>query len=129
MQTILSYLGIQQAFHTPYHTERSGKVESLNGVIKNRLAKICAESRKPWPECLPIALYSVRTTPQRKTNLSPYEILFGSVPKTGLYFPQHMQAQFSDLKGYVAALNKQLRLMKECFLPFQIQTQIQELIL
>lgn len=45
---------------------------------------------------------------QRKNNLSPYEILFGSVPKTGLYFPQQMQAQFADLTGYVAALNKQL---------------------
>lgn len=29
-----------QTLHTPYYPQSSGKVERLNGIIKNRLAKL-----------------------------------------------------------------------------------------
>ncbi|KAM5129405.1 uncharacterized protein ACMZJ9_019918 [Mantella aurantiaca] len=105
-------LNIQQAFHT-HHPQSSGKVERLNGILNNRCAKIKAETGKGWVEALPIALYSVRTTPKRSHGLSPYEILFGGPPKTGLYFPQQLQVSHSNLLEYVQSLQRTLNKIHE----------------
>lgn len=56
---ICEALHINQGLHTPYHPQSSGKVERLNGTLKNKISKIAADTRKPWTECLSIALYSV----------------------------------------------------------------------
>lgn len=88
LQQVMKELGVEQAFHTPYHPQSSGKVERLNGTLKLKIQKIMAETGRPWTECQPLVLYSVRITPNKKTKLSPYEILFGGPPKTGCYFPQ-----------------------------------------
>lgn len=55
-----------------------------------------------------MSLYSVRTTPTKKTKLSPYEILFGGAPKMGCYFPQQLDHQYGSLTEYVIYLSKQL---------------------
>lgn len=108
MQTILKAVGIGQALHTPYHPQSSGKVERLNGTLKLKIQKAMAETGKTWVDCLPLALFSQRTTPQRKHKLSPYEILFGGAPKTGCYFPQALVQEHGDLTDYVVNLCKQL---------------------
>lgn len=65
MQTILKAVGIGQALHTPYHPQSSGKVERLNGTLKLKVQKAMAETGKTWVDCLPLALFFQRTTPQR----------------------------------------------------------------
>ncbi|XP_069814013.1 protein NYNRIN-like [Dendropsophus ebraccatus] len=108
MQNAMQMLGVTQAFHTPYHPQASGKVERLNGTLKLKIQKACEELGKPWTECLPVALYSIRYTPNRKTKLSPFEILFGSAPRLGLYFPQTLQLQCDSITSYVQSLQKRL---------------------
>ncbi|XP_075699656.1 uncharacterized protein LOC142664468 [Rhinoderma darwinii] len=108
LRNILKSLGIEQAFHTPDHPQSSGKVERLNGTLKLKIQKAMNETSLPWTQCLPLALYSVRTTPRGKDKLSPYEILFGNMPKTGLYFPQQLQKHYDNMTTYLAALHKQL---------------------
>lgn len=71
------------------------------------------ELNKPWPECLPLALFSIRYTPTGKTGLSPYEILFGNAPRLGLYFPQSMQLQCDSLTAYVLQLQQRLTKIHE----------------
>ncbi|KAM4030672.1 uncharacterized protein ACNLHF_018326 [Anomaloglossus baeobatrachus] len=107
-QNTCALLGIQSALHTPYHPQSSGKVERLNGTLKLKLAKAVEETGRPWTECLPIALYSIRTTPQGKHRLSPFEILFGSAPRLGCYFPQELHLQCDSLTSYVVSLQKRL---------------------
>lgn len=108
MGQILAAVGISQAFHTPYHPQSSGKVERLNGTLKLRIQKAMKETGKTWVECLPLALFSIRVTPNKKTKLSPYEILFGGPPKTGCYFPQQLDSSYGTLTDYVVYLTKQL---------------------
>ncbi|XP_040270840.1 uncharacterized protein LOC120986370 [Bufo bufo] len=63
MREIMGVLGIEQAFHTAYHPQSSGRVQRLNGTIKSKIQKAMAELKKPWTECLPLALFSTWYTP------------------------------------------------------------------
>lgn len=45
---------------------------------------------------------------------SPYEVLFGQAPKTGLYFPQQLQALHSDMASYVSKLQRHLNVTHKC---------------
>ncbi|KAM4038679.1 uncharacterized protein ACNLHF_017055 [Anomaloglossus baeobatrachus] len=111
MQNAMQMLRVTQAFHTPYHPQASGKVERLNGTLKLKIQKASEETGKPWTECLPLALFSIRYTPNRKTGLSPFEVLFGSAPRLGLYFPQTLQLQCDSIVSYVQGLQKRLSLV------------------
>ncbi|KAM4049750.1 uncharacterized protein ACNLHF_011086 [Anomaloglossus baeobatrachus] len=101
-------LGTELALHTPYHPQSSGKVERLNGTLKAKMLKAAQETGKPWHESLPLALFSVRHTPTGAHKLSPYEILFGSAPRLGLYFPQQLSLQYDTLTKFVVELAKHL---------------------
>lgn len=57
---IWATLGVQLALHIPYHPQSSGKVERMNGTLKNRMLKMAQETNMSWP----IALFSVRHTPR-----------------------------------------------------------------
>ncbi|KAJ1090115.1 hypothetical protein NDU88_003252 [Pleurodeles waltl] len=41
------------------------------------MAKMCAAINMKWPDALPLILMSMRNTPDKKTGLSPHEILMG----------------------------------------------------
>ncbi|KAJ1099949.1 hypothetical protein NDU88_005042 [Pleurodeles waltl] len=49
----------------------------MNGTLKSRIAKMCAATNMKWPDALPLVLMSMRNTPDKKTGLSPHEILMG----------------------------------------------------
>ncbi|KAJ1151803.1 hypothetical protein NDU88_004582 [Pleurodeles waltl] len=70
-------LYIEQKLHCSYRPEASGLVEQMNGTLKSRIAKMCAATNLKWPDALPLVLMLMRNTPDRKTGLSPHEILMG----------------------------------------------------
>lgn len=65
---------VSHSFHRLYHSQSAGAVERHNGVLKNKLAEIWETTGFTWVEALPIAVKSMRATPNRATGLSPYEI-------------------------------------------------------
>ncbi|XP_053902493.1 cytosolic phospholipase A2 gamma-like isoform X2 [Malaclemys terrapin pileata] len=77
VKELCAALQTQHNLHCPHHPQSAGTVERQNGILKNKLAKICAETNLKWPDALPLALMSMRATPNRKTGLSPHEILTG----------------------------------------------------
>lgn len=116
MKEVLSAFNIKQGLHTPYSPTASGKIEKYNGLLKAKLSKITAETGLNWLQGLPIALFALRTTPKQKGKLSPYEILFGSVPKTGLYYPRALAKSYGSLTEYVIGLHRHLnQLHKEVY--------------
>ncbi|KAJ1192274.1 hypothetical protein NDU88_001586 [Pleurodeles waltl] len=70
-------LNIEQKLHRSYRPEASGLVDQMNGTLKSRIAKMCAATNMKWPDALPLVLMSMRNTPDKKTGLSPHEILMG----------------------------------------------------
>ncbi|KAG6935246.1 Pr gag-pro-pol, partial [Chelydra serpentina] len=70
-------LHIKHLLHCPYHPQSAGAVERRNGVLKNKLAKICDSTGLSWPVALPLALMDMRSTPSQRHTLSPFEIVMG----------------------------------------------------
>ncbi|KAJ1200800.1 hypothetical protein NDU88_004621 [Pleurodeles waltl] len=77
IKLLYAALNIEQKLHCSYRPEASGLVERMNGALKSRIAKMCAAMNLKWPDALLLVLMSMRNTPDRKTGLSPHEILMG----------------------------------------------------
>ncbi len=76
--------GIDMRTHCSYAPSSGGAVERQNQTIKNKLAKCCEETGLTWLKALPIVLMYMRMRKRGKTNLSPFEILFGRPPFMGI---------------------------------------------
>ncbi|XP_078189303.1 uncharacterized protein LOC144577233 [Callithrix jacchus] len=74
---VFTSLGIQWKLHAAYHPQSSGKVERVNGLIKEHLTKLALELRQSWVTLLPIALTRLRASPQGPSQLSPFELPYG----------------------------------------------------
>ncbi|KAG6923413.1 Pr gag-pro-pol, partial [Chelydra serpentina] len=77
VKELCATLQIQHNLFCPHHPQSAGTVKRQSGILKNKLAKICAETNVKWPHVPPLALISMRATPNLKTGLSPYQILKG----------------------------------------------------
>jgi hypothetical protein len=57
--------------HILYHPQSSGKVERINGIIKNHLKKFSIELHLHWTQLLPQALAHIRATHPKPFLLEP----------------------------------------------------------
>ncbi|KAL4007999.1 hypothetical protein ACER0C_001851 [Sarotherodon galilaeus] len=110
-------LGLQHRYGTVYHPQSQGKVERMNKNLKNKLAKICAQTNMNWVDALPIALMSVRCSVNQSTGFTPYELLTGrQFPgpaagvrelREGVNVSEHVK-QFKALKALVSSFTTQV---------------------
>ena len=93
-----------------YHPQSQGMVEKANGILKNKITKICRSTGLNWVDALPLALMSCRMETNRNTHLSPHEMLTGRpmpIPMLGgLYKGPSLDILQSELKSYVMYLTK-----------------------
>ena len=74
--------------YSPPYSASSNSVERSHRDLKARLRSALAEagpdSKHTWLTLLPTVLFIMRTTTNRVTRMSPYEVLFGQAPSTQL---------------------------------------------
>ncbi|KAL3969414.1 B-cell receptor-associated protein 31 [Sarotherodon galilaeus] len=110
-------LGVQHKFGTVYHPQSQGKVERMNLNLKNKLAKICAQTGLNWLADLPIALMTIRCSVNQSTGFTPYELLTGrQFPAPWTVVPAEQPTKsnrshaeyFNELKALVSSFTKQV---------------------
>jgi len=71
-------LGINKTFTSPYYPQSDGLTERLFRTAKSMIAAVMEERKtRDWSEVIPTVEFGLRTTGQKSTGFSPYEILFG----------------------------------------------------
>ncbi|KAL4009161.1 hypothetical protein ACER0C_003013 [Sarotherodon galilaeus] len=110
-------LGVQHKFGKVYHPQSQGKVERMNLNLKNKLAKICAQTGLNWLAALPIALMTIRCSVNQSTGFTPYELLTGRqfpAPWTVVPVEQPRKSNrshaeyFNELKALVSSFTTQV---------------------
>ena len=68
---------IQGPYTTPYHPQRNGACERLNGTLKKMLKRLSIEQPKQWPQFINPLLYAYREVEHSGTGYSPFYLMYG----------------------------------------------------
>ncbi len=84
MKYLCQRLGIKQLNTTPYHPQSNGCVERFHGTLIPMLRKLDHQGLE-WDDQLKFALFAVRSTPNRSTGYSPFQVIYGKNLRSPLH--------------------------------------------
>ena len=62
--------------NSAYHPQTNGLTERFNQTLQTALLKVVNETQTDWDEHLPAVLFVYRTSQQKATKLTPFEMMF-----------------------------------------------------
>lgn len=68
-------------FSTPEHLQSNGIVERFNRTFKAMLRHVVQTHQREWDQYVPCILWAYRETPHDATGFSPFELMYGRVPR------------------------------------------------
>ena len=78
-QQVMCQLGIFKS--TAYHPQSQGALERFHQTLKNMMREYCFEECKEWDEGVHLLLFAVRESVHEALGFSPFELVFGHVPR------------------------------------------------
>ena len=81
-QTLKAF-GVEKSRTTAYHPEGDGMVERFNRSLL-QLLRMYVEKEEDWEKHLPLALYAYRTAVHSSTGVSPFMLMYGREPSSGV---------------------------------------------
>ena len=69
-------VGTDHRITSAYHPQSNGLVERLNQTLQNTLMKQVNDHQNNWDELLDHALFAFRTSKQKSTKYTPFELMF-----------------------------------------------------
>ncbi|XP_055874586.1 uncharacterized protein LOC129924395 [Biomphalaria glabrata] len=76
-EQVCRFFHIKVVKSTPYHPSSNGRVERLNGSLKNMLIKVAEKDPRNWDRFINATLFAYREIPNATTGVSPYEMVYG----------------------------------------------------
>ena len=83
-EELMKLSGTDYCVTSAYHPQSNGLCERLNQTLQNILLKRVNENQDDWDVLLPAALFAIRTSKQKSTQYSPFQLMFG---RCSLYHP------------------------------------------
>jgi hypothetical protein len=81
IKACLERLGVSPRFHCPYNPRAAALVERSNATLKQIISKLIADMPSTWHKVLPFALWSIRMSVNETLGISPYQAVFGQLPR------------------------------------------------
>lgn len=84
IKELYKLLGIKGNPSTAYHPQTDGQTERMNHLIEIYLRMYCNYRQSDWPDLLPMACFAHRNTVSSSTGYTPFFMLYGRHPFTGV---------------------------------------------
>ena len=107
----LEAFGISKTRTTAYHPQGDGMVERFNRSLLQLLRVYTDTQAADWEHYLPLVLYAYRTAVHSSTGVTPFQMMFGKVPREETLIPQlsfqpqsyqaQLQAKLAELQDMV----------------------------
>ena len=68
--------GTKHRVTSAYHPQTNGLTERFNQTLQTALLKLVNDTQTDWDEHLPAVLFAYRTSQQKATQLTPFEVMF-----------------------------------------------------
>src|SRR3954468_21688035 len=113
-QDFCDQFGIKLNFASVAHPQTNGQVEKINGLICRGIKKRLNRAAGAWVEELPSVLWSLRTTPNRSTQMTPFFMVHGAeaILPADLIFEAPRVIAYTDEKS-CEALEDSVDLLEE----------------
>nr|XP_033806336.1 uncharacterized protein LOC117363128 [Geotrypetes seraphini] len=112
MEKFWQGFGIRHLKTSAYHPQANGLVERFNQTLKQMLKKVGSQEKKEWDLYIPLVLFAAREKIQDSLGVSPFEMLFGRVPRGILdIVKEHwgsQEGEETNVISYLAQLRKRL---------------------
>ena len=84
MHEVCDVMGITKTRTTAYHLQCDGQVERQNRTLQDMLVAFCTKHGNDWDLLLNAVVFAYNTSRQESLQTSPYEIVFGRIPRLPL---------------------------------------------
>jgi len=88
---VTSRVACKQTFTTGRMPTGNARVERLHKTLEDIIGCYIPDNHDVWPDLVPVALWTVRSTISGRTGFAPYTLLFGTDP-IGMGFPEYSNA-------------------------------------
>ena len=114
MKSMCELFGIEKRRTTPYHPQSEALCERFNGILKSMLRMLVNKSKDNWDDQIPMALLAYRSTKQSSTGVSPFEMLYGRIPKLPAHVDNNTEVrQEKDPIKYVDELRDKQQTLRQ----------------
>jgi hypothetical protein len=78
---LMEKLGCSPIFITPTHSQANGLAERTVGSLKEFIHKVAYDHKRSWYKYLDFILWAMREVPQSSTQVAPWQMAFGFLPR------------------------------------------------
>ena len=77
-------MGTKLQFSSAFHPQTDGQTEVVNRSLGNLLRSLVGDNLRSWDHILPRAEFAYNSTVSRTTGRTPFEIVYGQIPRRPL---------------------------------------------